>query len=129
MRRPSDGEIVGWTVTDHPDDDRVDAVNPVGQIVGRDLEYEQAHDLLVERGLASLDDRCWACIPTPITRDADLTRPQPDWRWRRVVLTQLDDTQVWIRPAHPAWTERLTEVPLWLPADDILRHDPPATDE
>ncbi|WP_299575671.1 hypothetical protein [uncultured Williamsia sp.] len=128
VRRPSDGEIVGWTVTDR-DDDLVDAVNPVGQPVAHGLEFEQAHDVLVARGLASLSDRCWALMPTPITRDTDLTRPQPDWRWRRVVLTQLDDTQVWVRPAYPSWAERFTEIPLWLPADDILRQDPPATDE
>ncbi len=129
VRRPSDREIVGWTVSDAPDDETVDAVNPVGQVVAAGVDIADAYDLLQERGLASLTQPCWARAPIPITRDTDFTRPQHDWLWRRIAMTQLDDTQVWVRAAYPHYFERFTEVPLRLPADDILLTDPPATDE
>ncbi|GAA1455987.1 hypothetical protein [Williamsia maris] len=129
VRRPSDREIVGWTVSDQPDDETVDAVNPVGQVVAAGIDIADAYDVLLERGLASLTAPCWARAPIPITRDTDFTRPQDDWLWRRIAMTQLDDTQVWVRAAYPHYFERFTEVPLRLPADDILLFDPPATDE
>lgn len=141
VRRPSDREIIGWTVSvagseasgtsysDDPDDGVVDAVNPVGQVVAAGIDIADAYDVLQERGLASLTAPCWAQAPIPITRDTDFTRPQDDWLWRRIAMTQLDHTQVWVRAAYPHYFERFTEVPLRLPADDILRFDPPTTDE
>ncbi len=133
VRRPSDREIVGWTVphagSDDPYADIVDAVNPVGQVVAARIDIADAYDVLQERGLASLTAPCWARAPIPITRDTDFTRPQDDWLWRRIAMTQLDDTQVWVRAAYPHYFERFTEVPLRLPADDILLTDPPTTDE
>ncbi|MBT0566684.1 hypothetical protein [Williamsia sp. CHRR-6] len=131
VRRASDGEIIGWTVSSDGDpySERVDAVNPVGQVVAAGVDTADATDILAARGLASLTEPCWARAPIPITRDTDFTRPQPDWRWRRVAMTQLDDNEVWIRAAYPHHIERFTEVPLRLPADDILHHHPPTTDE
>ncbi len=44
-------------------------------------------------------------------------------------MTQLDDTRVWIRPAYPSYPERMVEVALSLPADDVLVTEPPSPDE
>lgn len=129
VRRSSDGEIIGWTISKDPYADVVDAVNPVGQVVATEIDIADAAEVLAARGLASLTAPCWARAPIPITRDTDFTRPQPEWRWRRVAMTQLDDNAVWIRAAYPHHAERFTEVPLRLPADDILLLDPPTTDE
>ncbi|MGB6181313.1 MAG: hypothetical protein WBF79_08740 [Rhodococcus sp. (in: high G+C Gram-positive bacteria)] len=131
VKRASDGEVVGWTVSDLALDDgeRVDAVNPVGHVVARDVRLDEAVDILEAHGLASLSAPCWALAPLPIEREVDLTRPTPAWRWRRMTMTQLDDTRVWVRPAYPSYPERMVEIALPLPADDVLVTDPPTTDE
>ncbi len=125
MRRPSDGELVGWTVSENYDEMRVDAVNPVGHAVAVELPVDEAAEVLVQHGLSSLSTPCWARAPIPIYADIDLRRPSASWRWRRFVLVQLEETRVWIRPAYPSWDERRVELPLFLPIDDVLVIDPP----
>lgn len=131
VKRASDGEIVGWTVSDRALDDGelVDAVNPVGHVVAADVTLDEAVDILEARGLASLSVPYWALAPLPIVSEQKLDRPASDWRWRRMTMTQLDDTRVWIRPAYPAYAERMVEIALALPADDVLVREPPTTDE
>lgn len=124
VKRASDGELVGWTVSRDGDESTegylVDAINPAGHVVAASIPIEEASDVLEARGLASLSAPHWARAPLPISSHVDLRRPQQDWTWRRVVMTQLDDTRVWIRLAYPSWPERLVEVALSIPADDVL---------
>ncbi|WP_307830829.1 hypothetical protein [Rhodococcus sp. KRD162] len=136
VKRASDGEVIGWTVAHRshasaPLDEQeegylVDAVNPVGITVAQGVPIETAVAHLEERGLASLSAPHWTKAPLPLAPETDLIAPQDDWQWRRVLMTQLDDNRVWIRPAYPSWPERLLEIPLPIPADDILRPDSPA---
>ncbi|MGV8870902.1 MAG: hypothetical protein ACOH2Q_00125 [Rhodococcus sp. (in: high G+C Gram-positive bacteria)] len=136
VKRASDGEVIGWTVEHEstepaPPDEHdhgylVDAVNPVGITVARGVSLEDAIDALEERGLASLSLPHWTKAPLPLQLETDLLTPQNDWQWRRVLMTQLDDNRVWIRPAYPSWPERLLEIPLSIPADDVLRSHSPA---
>lgn len=139
MKRASDGEVIGWTVAhassenagrdDYDDDYLVDAVNPVGITVAQAVPLENAIAALEERGLASLSLPHWTKAPLPLQPETDLLTPQDDWQWRRVLMTQLDDNRVWIRPAYPSWPERLLEIPLSIPADDVLRsHSPVESD-
>lgn len=125
MTRPSDGELVGWTVSENYDEFDVDAVNPVGHVVAAGLPVDAATDVLVRRGLTSLSEPCWGRAPVPIDAATDLRRPSDHWPWRRFVLVQLDDTRVWIRPAYPSWDERTVELAVHLPIDDVLVVDPP----
>lgn len=131
VTRASDGELVGWTVSDLAADDgeKVDAVNPVGHVVAADVDLLDAVDILEARGLASLSGPFWARAPLPMVSEQNLHRPKPEWRWRRVTMTQLDDTKVWIRPAYPSYPERMVEVAVPLPVDDIVVAEPPVTDE
>ena len=131
VTRASDGELVGWTVADLAADDGelVDAVNPVGHVIAADVRLDHAVDVLESQGLSSLSRPYWARAPLPVASELDLLRPQHDWRWRRMVMTQLDDTRVWIRPAYPSYPERMVEVALSLPADDVLVTEPPWPDE
>ncbi|OZC43164.1 hypothetical protein CH286_23265 [Rhodococcus sp. WWJCD1] len=139
VKRASDGEVIGWTVAhsssgstprdEHDEHDEgylVDAVNPVGITVAQGVSLEYAIAALEERGLASLSWPHWTKAPLPLQLETDLLTPQDDWQWRRVLMTQLDDNRVWIRPAYPSWPERLLEIPLSIPADDILRPQSPA---
>lgn len=136
MKRASDGEVIGWTVahrssgsTPHEEHDEgylVDAVNPVGITVAQGVSLEEAITALEERGLASLSLPHWTKAPLPLHSETDLLTPQNDWQWRRVLMTQLDDNRVWIRAAYPSWPERLLEIPLSIPADDVLRPHSPA---
>ncbi|GGG17329.1 hypothetical protein GCM10007304_34360 [Rhodococcoides trifolii] len=128
VTRASDGELVGWTVS-LVSEEIVDAVNPVGHVVEAAVPVDAAIDVLEARGLSSLSAPYWAKAPLPIDAHTDLRRPRDDWRWRRMVMVQLDDTRVWIRPAYPDYTERMVELPLPLPADDLLLDEPPTTDE
>lgn len=125
VRRPSDGELVGWTVSEDYDEMHVDAVNPVGHLVSNDLPVDIAAEVLVQQGLSSLSAPCWGRAPVPIEAHTDLTNPQHIWPWRRFTLVQLDDTRVWVRPSYPSWDERRIEVPLVLPIDDVLVTEPP----
>lgn len=125
VTRPSDGELVGWTLSENYDEYSVDAVNPVGHLVATGLHVLDAAEVLVTEGLSSLSVPCWAFAPIPISRDTDLRSPEPSWQWRRMVLVQLDDTRVWIRPGYPSWEERRVELPIVIPADDVLVTDPP----
>lgn len=125
VRRPADGELVGWTVSEAYDESCVDAVNPVGRTVASAIPVDHAAEVLVAQGLSSLMDPLWALVPASVSRGTDLRRPEPDWQWRRMVLVQLDDTRVWIRPGYPTWQERNVEIPLVLPVDDVLVSDPP----
>lgn len=125
MTRPSDGELVGWTVSENYDEYSVDAVNPVGHVVSVGLPVDTAAEVLVRDGLASLSTPCWALAPVPIAADTDLRAPNHSWRWRRFVLVQLEDTRVWIRPAYPSWEERRVELALPIPVDDVLVIEPP----
>ncbi len=132
MKRASDGEVIGWTVAHYPGSPNeydegylVDAVNPVGITVAQGVPLETAIARLEDHGLASLSAPHWTKAPLPMEPETDLYAPQDDWPWRRVLMTQLDDNRVWIRPAYPSWPERLLEIPLPIPADDILRPDSP----
>ncbi|WP_231476487.1 MULTISPECIES: hypothetical protein [unclassified Rhodococcus (in: high G+C Gram-positive bacteria)] len=131
MTRASDGELVGWTVSDMARDDGelVDAVNPVGHVIAEDVQLEAAIDVLEARGLSSLSVPYWARAPLPLVGELDLRRATPEWQWRRMVMTQLDDTKVWIRPAYPSYPERMVELAVPLPADDVLVPEPPTRDE
>ncbi|WP_235578851.1 MULTISPECIES: hypothetical protein [unclassified Rhodococcus (in: high G+C Gram-positive bacteria)] len=131
MTRASDGELVGWTVSDLARDDGelVDAVNPVGHVIAEDVQLEAAIDVLEARGLSSLSVPYWARAPLPLVSELDLRRATPEWQWRRMVMTQLDDTKVWIRPAYPSYPERMVELAVPLPADDVLVTEPPTRDE
>lgn len=135
VKRSSDGEVIGWTVAhssgrsilhEHDDGYCVDAVNPVGICVAQGVSLEDAIAVLEERGLASLSLPHWIKAPLPLQLETDLFTPQDCWQWRRVLMTQLDDNRVWIRPAYPSWPERLLEIPLPIPADDVLRPHSPA---
>ena len=131
VTRSSDGELVGWTVSDLALDggELVDAVNPVGHVVAEDLPLEEAIDVLENHGLGSLSAPYWARAPLPVVSELDLRRPRSDWTWRRMVMTQLDDTRVWVRPAYPSYPERMVELAVPLPVDEILVAEPPVTDE
>ncbi|MGU3432082.1 hypothetical protein ACNHUS_03610 [Actinomycetes bacterium M1A6_2h] len=128
VMRTSDGELVGWTVS-LVSEEVVDAVNPVGHVVQSALPVDDAIDVLEARGLTSLSAPYWARAPLPIDASTDLRRPQDNWRWRRMTMVQLDDTRVWIRPAYPSYAERLVELPVVLPVDDVLVAEPPVADE
>ncbi|OZE99990.1 hypothetical protein CH292_19765 [Rhodococcus sp. 14-2470-1a] len=125
VRRPSDGEIVGWTVSENYDESCVDAVNPVGHLLAQSLPVDDAADVLLEQGLSSLSNPVWGRAPVPVLAHTDLLDPAETWTWRRFLLVQLDDTRVWIRPAYPSWDERRVELALHLPIDDVLVTDPP----
>lgn len=132
VKRASDGEVIGWTVAhesttrdEYDEGYLVDAVNPVGVTVVRGVPIERAIEHLEDRGLASLSAPHWTKAPLPLEPETDLSAPHDDWPWRRVLMTQLDDNRVWIRPAYPSWPERLLEIPLQIPADEILRADSP----
>lgn len=129
MTRPSDGELVGWTVSENYDETRVDAVNPVGHALAQELPVDDAVEVLVQQGLSSLSAPCWGRAPLPLSADTDLRRPSAEWQWRRFVLVQLEEVRVWLRPAYPSWDERRVELPLALPIDDVLVIDPPAEHE
>ncbi|MBY4129061.1 hypothetical protein HQO83_11740 [Rhodococcus fascians] len=136
VKRASDGEVIGWTVAhgttaqdEHDDGYTVDAVNPAGITVAQGVPIETAIAHLEDRGLASLSAPHWTKAPLPLEAETDLLAPQDDWQWRRVVMTQLDDNRVWIRPAYPSWPERLLEISLAIPVDDVLRpHSPVDSD-
>ena len=139
MKRASDGEVIGWTVALSSDESNpidedaegyvVDAVNPAGITVAQGVPIEEAIACLEDRGLASLSAPHWTKAPLPLESETDLFAPQDDWPWRRVLMTQLDDNRVWIRPAYPSWPERLLEIALPIPADDILRPDSPTNSD
>jgi hypothetical protein len=125
VRRPSDGETVGWLVADGAPDRLVPATL-VGSPLGPAQERAEATALLIRRGLAALDGRWWARLPDPLPRGSTVAgEPGPDWGWRPVVLIEVSPTGCTVRPEMPAPGELSARAILPVPVGGLLRAQPP----
>jgi hypothetical protein len=124
VRRPDDGETVGYLV---PDGDLVVPVTLVGTPLGAPRAATDAAALLLARGLATLDGRWWCRLPDPLPRGVlDAGGPEPGWGWRPVVLVEVSPTGCRVRPEWPEPAELGGQAALPVPVGALLRAEPPA---
>ena len=125
VRRPDDGELVGYLVADGGSD-----VVPT-TLVGTPLDGPQpagrARTLLIDRALAELDRRWWCRLPSPLPQGLlDAATPEPDWGWTPVVVVEAAPDGVVVRPEWPAPEELTSRATLPVPVGELLRREPPA---
>ncbi len=124
VRRPGDGETVGYLV---PDGHLVVPVTLVGTPLGAARTEADATALLRSRGLAVLDGRWWCRLPDPLPRGVtDAGEPEPGWGWRAVVLVEVSPTGCRVRPEWPEPAELGGQATLPVPVGDLLRAEPTA---
>jgi len=121
-RRASDGELTGYLVAA---DDAAPAVVPVtliGTRLGPAQDVATATALVNPYGLAELAEFWWCRLPTPLAGNAiDVSDPQDGWTWRRVVVVEASPVRCRVRPAMPEPDERIAQVSLPVPVDELLR--------
>jgi hypothetical protein len=124
VRRPDDGETVGYLV---PDGDLVVPLTLVGTPLGAPGTEADATALLVARGLRALDRRWWCRLPDPLPRGVLAAgEPEPGWGWRPVVLAEVSPTACRVRPEWASPEELTAHAVLPVPVGDLLRAEPPA---
>ena len=123
VRRPDDGEVVGYLVGDGAD---VVPTTLVGTALGGRQPADAARALLVQHGLTALDRRWWCRLPTPLPRGVlDATSPGAGWEWRPVVVVEVAPDGTRIRPEWPAPEEVGAQATLPVPVGVLLRSEPP----
>jgi hypothetical protein len=125
VRRPDDGEVVGYLAADGGAD--VVPMTLVGSALGAPGPAADARAVLLARGLAVLDRRWWCRLPSPLPRGLlHVARPAPEWEWRPVVVVEAAPDGVRIRPEWPDPVEVGGQAALPVPVGDLLREQPPA---
>ncbi|TFV46827.1 hypothetical protein [Blastococcus sp. TF02A-35] len=115
----ADGEQVGWLATDG----RPHLLT--GAPVRGAGSPGEAAEVLRARGLAALDRRWWARLPTPLPRGTfPAGQPAADWTWQPVVLVESSRAGCTVRPEWPAPGETGRAL-LPVPVGDLLREEPP----
>jgi hypothetical protein len=126
LRRPEDGELVGYLVRDGA----VDLVLPVsllGTALAAAGPLEDARRLLLGDGLRAVDRQWWCRLPALLPRGLlPGDRPEEDWSWRPVVVVEASPTACRIRPRFPALEETGGMALLPVPVGSLLRTEPPA---
>ncbi len=117
--RDSDGELVGWLepITGSPS---VRAVTLLGHTVAQAVSEDEARRMLEAEGLAALGIPWWVRVPAPLLPETDLRDAPPGWRWRQLVVTELNATRARLSPPYPAPEEFGVQVAVALPVDDVL---------
>jgi hypothetical protein len=124
VRRPADGELVGYLVPDGPG---VVPTTLVGTPLGGPGPAADARAALVARGLVALDRRWWCRLPAPLPRGSlDASSPAPHWDWCAVVVVETAPDRAVVRPEWPAPEEMGARAALPVPVGDLLREQPPA---
>ncbi|MEU2349255.1 hypothetical protein [Modestobacter sp. NPDC049651] len=122
VRRPADGERVGWLV---PAGRLVVPATLVGTPLGPAQDRAAAAQLLVEQGLRALDRRWWCRLPDRLPGGVlSAADPPADWDWRSVVLVEVSPAGCTVRPefAEPAELRARAQLPV--PVGDLLRTEP-----
>jgi hypothetical protein len=123
VRRPDDGELVGYLVPGA--DGLVVPATLTGASAGALDRPAGAAALLVATGLAGLARRWWCRLPDPLPPGVlDAGVPAPDWAWRPVVLVEVSPTRCRVRPELPAPEELTAQAALPVPVGDLLAEAP-----
>jgi len=114
-----DGERVGW----------LDDEGGPRTLLGTPLDVAPGVDpraALVAQGLAAVDGRWFARLPSDLDATTDARSPDDDWAWRAVVVVEVSATacRIRLRFAPPDQLTVLLELPV--PVGDLLRREPPA---
>jgi hypothetical protein len=118
VHRPEDGEHVGYLSADGAPRLLTGALLP--------SHAGDARDLLVSRGLPSLDRRWWCRLPPVLPRGLlDAGTPEPGWEWRSVVIVEAAPQACTVRPEWPAPEELAARAVLPTPVGDLLREHQP----
>jgi hypothetical protein len=121
VRRPDDGELVGYLVPLPGAGDVVVPVTLTGAPAGAAGGPTEAAALLVAAGLARLAGRWWCRLPDPLPPGMlDAAVPGPDWDWRPVVLVEASPTRCRVRPEMAAPEELTAQAALPVPVGDLL---------
>jgi hypothetical protein len=125
VRRPDDGEVVGYLAADGGAD--VVPTTLVGTALGEAGPAADARAALLARGLAALDRRWWCRLPSPLPRGLlDAASPAAGWEWRPVVVVEATPDGARVRPEWPAPEEMGGQATLPVPVGGLLRAEPPA---
>jgi hypothetical protein len=123
VRRPQDGEVVGYLV---PTGSDVVPTTLAGTPLGGRQPAPAARALLVARGLRAMDGRWWCRLPEPLPCGVlDGSSPAPGWDWCPVVVVEAAPDGVVVRPEWPAPGEAGARAVLPVPVGDLLRLEPP----
>jgi hypothetical protein len=126
VRRPADGEHVGYLVPDGSPG-LVLPVTLLGSALGPPHDRPTATALLAARGLVALDRRWWCRLPAPLPPGAlPAGEPADGWEWRPVVLVEVSSAECRVRPEWAAPGELTAQAVLPVPVGDLLRPHPPA---
>ena len=126
VRRPDDGEHVGYLAPAPGDPDLVVPMTLVGTPAGGPLPVDRARVLLAGHGLAALAGRWWCRLPGALPPGlTSAAAPADDWPWRATVLVEVSPREVRVRPEPPEPGERAAVGVLPVPAGDLLRSAPP----
>ncbi|MCU1440177.1 MAG: hypothetical protein JWP85_1174 [Rhodoglobus sp.] len=120
--RDHDDELMGYLV---PHGELVVPTTLVGMPLGAAQPRASAEEMLNSRGLAALNEKFWALLPSPVTAGIDIEAPLAHWVWRQVVLVESSPAGASIRPAfaYPEELNALVRVPV--PVGDLLRTTQP----
>jgi hypothetical protein len=125
VRRPDDGELVGYLVPTPGAGDLVVPATLTGMPAGAAGEPAEAAALLVTRGLARLAGRWWCRLPDALPPGVlDASAPAAHWEWRPVVLVEVSPTGCRVRPEFPAPEELSCQAALPVPVGDLLADRP-----
>src|SRR5919107_1031435 len=123
VRRPDDGEVVGYLAADGDHD--VVPTTLVGSPLGEPGPADDARAVLLARGLRALDRRWWCRLPSPLPRGLlDAARPGAGWEWRPVVVVEAAPDGARVRPEWPAPEEMGAQARLPVPVGGLLREEP-----
>lgn len=124
VRRPADGELVGYLVPDGAEDVVV-PTTLLGTPLGAAARVDEARGLLVAEGLRAVDVRWWCRLPGTLARGLlSGARPEADWSWRPVVVVEASPVGCRIRPEWPAPEELGGQAMLPVPVGSLLRLEP-----
>jgi len=124
VRRPEDGELVGYLVPDGADGVVV-PTTLLGTPLGAAASAEAARRQLVADGLRVLDGRWWCRLPEVLARGVlSAAQPPEGWPWRAVVVVEVSPAGCRVRPEWPAPDERGGQAQLPVPVGGLLRPEP-----
>jgi hypothetical protein len=80
---------------------------------------------LEERGLAAIDGRWQARLPSPLPPGIlDASQPALDWGWRDVVIVETSPVECRVRPVMSYPEELHAQAVLPVPVGELLRREP-----
>lgn len=124
-RRPSDSELTGYLASAEAQD-LVVPMSVIGTPIGQPQPVDAATALVNQVGLTELAEFWWCVLPNPLPGNGiDVTDPQTDWTWRRVVIVEANPARCVIRPDLPAPDEFAFRVIIHTPVAQFLRKAEP----